>query len=66
MLTRCLGRSGIQVSAIGLGCWAIGGPLRSADAAYPGYLSWGEVDDHELTGPDLTAMAAGPNRHRSH
>ncbi len=47
MLTRCLGRSGIQVSAIGLGCWAIGGPLRSADAAYPGYLSWGEVDDHE-------------------
>ena len=25
---RTLGRSGIQVSALGLGCWAIGGPSR--------------------------------------
>ena len=26
MLTRTLGRSGIEVSALGMGCWAIGGP----------------------------------------
>lgn len=25
--TRKLGRSGIEISAVGLGCWAIGGPL---------------------------------------
>ncbi|MFI5832760.1 aldo/keto reductase [Micromonospora sp. NPDC051300] len=41
--TRRLGRSGIEVSAIGMGCWAIGGPLW--DGAQP--LGWGEVDDDE-------------------
>jgi aryl-alcohol dehydrogenase-like predicted oxidoreductase len=33
-LTRRLGRSGIDVSALGMGCWAIGG-------------GWGAVDDDE-------------------
>ncbi|KKK04566.1 aldo/keto reductase [Micromonospora sp. HK10] len=41
--TRRLGRSGIEVSAIGMGCWAIGGPLW--DGEQP--LGWGEVDDDE-------------------
>jgi aryl-alcohol dehydrogenase-like predicted oxidoreductase len=41
--SRTLGRSGIKVSAMGLGCWAIGGPLW-----YNGTPSgWGEVDDAE-------------------
>ena len=31
--TRTLGRSGIEVSAIGMGCWAIGGPLWGDDGA---------------------------------
>ena len=41
--TRELGRSGIQVSAMGLGCWAIGGPFWSGDDA----IGWGDVDDDE-------------------
>jgi len=42
-LTRTLGRSGIEVSALGMGCWAIGGPFW--DGTTP--LGWGEVDDNE-------------------
>ena len=41
--TRDLGRSGIQVSAMGLGCWAIGGPFWMGDNA----VGWGAVDDEE-------------------
>ena len=40
MLTRTLGRSGIQVSAMGLGCWAIGGPFW-----HDGWVGYGDVDD---------------------
>jgi aryl-alcohol dehydrogenase-like predicted oxidoreductase len=40
---RSLGRSGIEVSALGMGCWAIGGPFWAG--AQP--LGWGEVDDEE-------------------
>ena len=43
-MTRTLGRSGIEVSAIGMGCWAIGGPLWG-DGGQP--FGWGEVDDDE-------------------
>jgi aryl-alcohol dehydrogenase-like predicted oxidoreductase len=42
-LTRILGRSGIEISALGLGCWAIGGPFWSGQTA----LGWGQVDDAE-------------------
>lgn len=41
--TRRLGRCSIQVSAMGLGCWAIGGPFWAGDDA----VGWGEVDDNE-------------------
>ncbi|MFF5233928.1 aldo/keto reductase [Dactylosporangium sp. NPDC000521] len=41
--TRRLGRSGIEVSALGIGCWAIGGPFWAGDQP----LGWGEVDDDE-------------------
>ena len=40
---RSLGRSGIEVSPMGLGCWAIGGPFW--DGKTP--QGWGEVDDEE-------------------
>ncbi|MFD5377453.1 aldo/keto reductase [Streptomyces griseoincarnatus] len=42
--TRTLGRSGIQVSALGFGCWAIGGEWQD-DTGQP--LGWGKVDDEE-------------------
>ena len=43
MMKRSLGSSGIQVSAMGMGCWAIGGPwlMRGQPAG------WGDVDDGE-------------------
>src|SRR5512142_898272 len=40
---RRLGRSGIDVSALGLGCWAIGGPWTLAGAQ----AGWSAVDDAE-------------------
>lgn len=42
-LTRTLGRSQIAVSALGMGCWAIGGPFWRGETP----LGWGEVDDSE-------------------
>lgn len=42
-MTRTLGRSGVQVSALGMGCWAIGGPYWGGTQPY----GWGEVDDEE-------------------
>ncbi|GAB2840922.1 aldo/keto reductase [Streptomyces deserti] len=42
--TRTLGRTGIEVSALGFGCWAIGGEWQSTDGQP---LGWGRVDDEE-------------------
>ncbi|MER6496051.1 aldo/keto reductase [Streptomyces griseorubiginosus] len=41
---RTLGRSGIEVSALGFGCWAIGGEWQSSEGQP---LGWGKVDDEE-------------------
>ena len=43
-MKRVLGRSGIEVSALGMGCWAIGGPFWADETP----LGWGEVDDDEF------------------
>ncbi len=42
-LTRTLGRSGIEVSALGLGCWAVGGPWTFNGSP----AGWSGVDDAE-------------------
>lgn len=43
MQKRTLGRSGIAVSAMGLGCWAIGGPFWKNGQP----VGWGKVNDEE-------------------
>jgi aryl-alcohol dehydrogenase-like predicted oxidoreductase len=40
---RYLGRSGIEVSAMGLGCWAIGGPWKFLGSP----AGWSTIDDAE-------------------
>jgi aryl-alcohol dehydrogenase-like predicted oxidoreductase len=56
-MTRSLGRSGIQVSAMGLGCWAIGGPFWRGESA----VGWGEVDDDESIRAIRRALELGIN-----
>lgn len=52
---RTLGRSGIEVSAMGMGCWAIGGPFWGGDKPF----GWGEVDDEESIRAIHAALACG-------
>ncbi len=50
-MKRKLGKSGIEVSALGMGCWAIGGPWtydNGEDEPYP--AGWGKIDDQESIG----------------
>lgn len=54
---RTLGRSGIRVSAVGLGCWAIGGPFWSGETP----VGWGEVDDSESIRAIHRALELGVN-----
>ncbi|RKN50897.1 aldo/keto reductase [Micromonospora endolithica] len=54
--TRIIGRSGIEVGALGMGCWAIGGPLWGDDGQPYG---WGEVDDDESIRTIHTALDLG-------
>lgn len=57
MLKRKLGRSGIEVSAIGMGCWAIGGPFWHGDNPQ----GWGQVDDKESIRALQRALELGVN-----
>lgn len=54
---RKLGRSGIQVSPLGLGCWAIGGPFLMFGVPD----GWGEIDDEESKKAIHTALELGIN-----
>jgi aryl-alcohol dehydrogenase-like predicted oxidoreductase len=56
-MKRHLGRSGIEVSALGMGCWAIGGPFWSGETP----LGWGEVDDNESIRAIQAALDRGVN-----
>ncbi|RIQ31922.1 aldo/keto reductase [Jiangella rhizosphaerae] len=55
VMKRTLGRSGIEVSALGMGCWAIGGPFWGGDQPF----GWGEVDDDESIATVRRAVELG-------
>ena len=57
MFNRTLGRSGLQVSAMGLGCWAIGGPFWRGDQP----VGWGAVDDGQSVAALERGLALGVN-----
>jgi aryl-alcohol dehydrogenase-like predicted oxidoreductase len=54
---RVLGRSGIETSAVGMGCWAIGGPWEMMGRQ----AGWGAVDDVESTRAIHAALELGAN-----
>jgi aryl-alcohol dehydrogenase-like predicted oxidoreductase len=56
-MKRVLGRSGIEVSALGLGCWAVGGPwtINGSQAG------WSVVDDNESSRAIQRALELGVN-----
>ena len=62
MFKRRLGRSNLEVSAMGLGCWAIGGPwdwLEADGSTSPS--GWAQVDDAESIRAIHYALDAGIN-----
>lgn len=56
-MKRTLGRSEIEVSALGMGCWAIGGPFWSGETP----IGWGDVDDDESIRAIHIALDLGVN-----
>jgi aryl-alcohol dehydrogenase-like predicted oxidoreductase len=54
---RTLGRSGIAVSPVGMGCWAIGGPAWRGENP----IGWGQVDDDESIRSVHRALELGVN-----
>jgi len=62
MLKRMLGKSKLEVSALGLGCWAIGGPWtwdQPGREPYP--AGWGDTDDDESVRAIHAALDMGVN-----
>jgi aryl-alcohol dehydrogenase-like predicted oxidoreductase len=62
MFKRRLGRSNLEVSAMGIGCWAMGGPwdwLEKDGRHEP--CGWGQVDDAESIRAIHYALDAGIN-----
>jgi aryl-alcohol dehydrogenase-like predicted oxidoreductase len=62
MLKRTLGRSKLEVSALGMGCWAIGGPWtwdQPGKDPYP--AGWGDTDDDESIRAVHAALDMGVN-----
>ena len=55
MKARALGSTGIEVSPLGLGTWALGGPFATGDQP----LGWGRTDDDESMRVLHAALDAG-------
>ncbi|MCB8977860.1 MAG: aldo/keto reductase [Ardenticatenaceae bacterium] len=60
MFTRKLGKSDLEVSALGMGCWAIGSPyqMKPKDGD-PFGAGWGKMDDAESIRAIQTAVDLG-------
>ncbi len=54
---RTLGKSGLCVSEIGFGCWAIGGPVDLRGTP----VGWGPIDDRESDSAIGRALDLGVN-----
>ena len=62
MLKRTLGKSQLEVSALGMGCWAIGGPWTWAQPGKDPYpAGWGNTDDEESIRAIHAALDLGVN-----
>lgn len=61
MFYRRLGHTDIQVSAMGLGCWAIGGPMRDLKHPEMASTGWGQVDDGQSIRAIHRALDLGIN-----
>lgn len=56
-MKRKLGHSNIEISGMGMGCWAIGGPFWADETP----LGWGQVDDNESLRAINTCLDLGVN-----
>jgi len=61
MFTRKLGRSGIEVSALGMGCWAIGGQWWYVGDGGLDACGWGQIDNDESIRALQIALDMGVN-----
>ena len=62
MLKRTLGKSKLEVSALGMGCWAIGGPWTwDQPGQRPFPAGWGTTDDDESIRAVHAALDMGVN-----
>jgi len=57
-MKRTLGKSGIEVSALGLGCWPIGGEWKTSNG---GTMRFGKIDDVESIKAIQRAVDLGVN-----
>lgn len=58
LYVRRLGKSNIKVSAMGMGCWAIGGPFKNKDGRL---FAYGNVNDKESIETIHKALEIGVN-----
>jgi aryl-alcohol dehydrogenase-like predicted oxidoreductase len=62
MTKRTLGKSKLEVSALGMGCWAIGGPWTWAQPGREPYpAGWGNTDDNDSVRAVQAALDLGIN-----